>query len=57
MLESLRRVDAENGLRCWVKVKSDKVKCKIKTSYFDFSNQVENVKLALKNYHFTINFI
>lgn len=28
-----------------------------KTSYFDFSNQLENVKLALENYHFTIKII
>lgn len=40
-----------------LKVKSDKVKCVIKTSYFDYSNQLENIKLALKNYHFTVNII
>ena len=40
-----------------LKVKSDKVECVIKTSYFDFSNQLENVKLALKNYHYTVNII
>jgi hypothetical protein len=40
-----------------LKVKSDKVECIIKTSYFDFSNQLENIKLALKNYHFTVNII
>ena len=40
-----------------LEVKSDKVKCKIKTSYFDFSNQLENVKLALKNYHYTVKII
>ena len=40
-----------------LKVKSDKVECVIKTSYFDFSNQLENIKLALKNYHFTVNII
>ena len=25
--------------------------------HFDFSNQIENVKLALKDYHFTIKII
>jgi len=40
-----------------LEVKSGQVKCIIKTSYFDFSNQLENVKLALKNYHYTIKII
>ena len=40
-----------------LEVKSGQVKCIIKTSYFDFSNQLENIKLALKNYHFTIKII
>ena len=40
-----------------LEVKSGQVKCKIKTSYFDFSNQLENVKLALKNYHYSIKII
>ena len=40
-----------------LEVKSGQVKCIIKTSYFDFSNQLENIKLALKNYHFTVNII
>ena len=30
-------------------VKSGKVGCTIKTSYMDFSNQLENIKLALNN--------
>tara|TARA_R100001244_G_C5137998_1_gene127304 strand:- start:248 stop:757 length:510 start_codon:yes stop_codon:yes gene_type:complete len=29
----------------------------LKTSYFDFANQLENVKLALKNYHFSVKII
>ena len=41
----------------FLEVKSGQVKCTIKTSYFDFSNQLENVKLALENYHFTIKII
>ena len=41
----------------FLEIKSSQVKSIIKTSYFDFSNQVENVKLALKNYHFTIKII
>tara|TARA_R110000824_G_scaffold128930_1_gene290021 strand:+ start:352 stop:861 length:510 start_codon:yes stop_codon:yes gene_type:complete len=40
-----------------LEVKSGEVKCLIKTSYFDFSNQLENVNLALKNYHYTVNII
>ena len=40
-----------------LEVKSGEVKCIIKTSYFEFSNQLENVKLALKNYHYTVNII
>jgi len=37
-----------------LEINSGEVKCIIKTSYFDFSTQVENINLALKNYHFTI---
>jgi hypothetical protein len=40
-----------------LEVKSGRAICKIKTSYFDFSNQLENVNLALKNYHFTVKII
>mgnify|MGYP003659399911 FL=1 len=40
-----------------LEVTSGQVKCIIKTSYFDFSNQLENVKLALENYHFTVKII
>ena len=53
----------ENGVKetldsnVFLEVKSGQVKCIIKTSYFDFSNQLENVKLALKNYHFTVKII
>tara|TARA_R100000734_G_C3255592_1_gene55798 strand:- start:34 stop:543 length:510 start_codon:yes stop_codon:yes gene_type:complete len=40
-----------------LEVTSGQTTCKIKTSYFDFSNQLEKVKLALENYHFTIKII
>ena len=40
-----------------LEVKSGQVVCTIKTSYFDFSNQLENVKFALKDYHYTIKII
>ena len=40
-----------------LKVESGKAQCIIHTTYFDFSNQIENVKLALKNYHYTIKII
>ena len=41
----------------FLEIKSGEAICIIKTSYFDFSNQLENVKLALKNYHFTVKII
>ena len=41
----------------FLEIKSGESTCLIKTSYFDFSNQLENVKLALKNYHFTVKII
>ena len=41
----------------FLEIKSGQVKCKIKTSYFEFHNQLEIIKLALKNYHYTINII
>jgi hypothetical protein len=40
-----------------LEVKSGQVKCKIKTSYFDFSNQLEIIKFTLRNYHYTIKII
>ena len=40
-----------------LEVKSGLVKCLIKTSYFDFSNQLENIKFALEDYHYTIKII
>ena len=40
-----------------LEVKSGQITCTIKTNYFDFSTQVENINLALKNYHFTIKII
>ena len=41
----------------FLEIKSGESTCLIKTSYFDFSNQLENVKLALTNYHFTVKII
>ncbi len=40
-----------------LKVMSGKSSCIIKTTYFDFSNQLKNIKLALENYHYTVNII
>jgi len=40
-----------------LEIKSGQAVCVIKTSYMDFSNQLENVKFVLKNYHFTIKII
>jgi hypothetical protein len=38
-------------------VESGRAKCTIHTSYLDFSNQIENIKLAMNNYHFKIDII
>jgi hypothetical protein len=40
-----------------LEVKSGQAICKIKTSYFDYTNQLENINLALKNYHYTVKII
>jgi hypothetical protein len=40
-----------------LEVTSGQIKCIIKTSYLDFSNQLENVNLALQDYHYTIKII
>jgi len=40
-----------------LQVKSGEAICIINTSYFDFSNQIQNIKNAMKNYHFTIDII
>ena len=40
-----------------IKIKSGKTTCIIKTNYFDFSNQLENIKFALKNYHYFVKII
>ena len=40
-----------------IMVKSGKIGVIIKTSYFDFSNQIENIKLALINYKYEIEIL
>ena len=40
-----------------LEVKSGEVKCIIKTSYFDFSNQMKIISFVLKDYHYTIKII
>ena len=40
-----------------LEVKSGKAICKVKTSYFEYLNQLENIKLALKNYHYSVKII
>ena len=40
-----------------LEIKSGKAICKIKTSYFDYLNQLEYIKLALKNYHYSVKII
>jgi hypothetical protein len=41
----------------FIKVQSGEVSCLIKTSYFDFSNQLEFIKLALRDYYHKITII
>ena len=40
-----------------LEVTSGKAMCKIKTSYFEYLNQLEYIKLALKNYHYSVKII
>ena len=40
-----------------IMIKSGKVDIVINTSYFDFSNQLENIKLALTNYKYEIKIL
>ena len=40
-----------------IMVKSGKVGLVINTSYFDFSNQIENIKFALSNYKYEIEIL
>jgi|TARA_R110001599_G_C11991733_1_gene636086 hypothetical protein len=59
----LKRHLIQSGVRendkaqVFLEIKSGDSMCIIKTSYFDFSNQLENVKFALKNYHYSIKII
>ncbi len=41
----------------FIEVKSGQVKYKVKTTYFDFSKQFENVKEAMINCHYTVKII
>ena len=50
-------VKENNKAQVLIEIKSGSSICIIKTSYFDFSNQLENVKFALENYHYTIKII
>jgi hypothetical protein len=56
----LKRHLLRNGVKqsakaqVFLEVTSGEAMCVILTSYFDFSNQLKNVKLALKDYHFKI---
>ena len=40
-----------------IQVRSGKVVVDIKTTYFDFSNQMQNIKLALNNYKYEIEIL
>ena len=41
----------------FLEIKSGEAICIIKTSYFEFSNQLENVKLAMEDYEYKIKII
>ena len=40
-----------------LEIKSGEVSCIIKTTYFDYSNQLENISFALEDYHYTVKII
>ena len=40
-----------------LEIHSGQVACIIKTTYFDFSNQLENVKFALEKHHYSVKII
>jgi hypothetical protein len=50
-------VRENNKSQVFLEITSGESVCIIKTSYFDFSNQLENVKFAMNNYHYTIKII
>ena len=50
-------VKENDKAQVFLEIKSGDATCIIKTSYFDFSNQLENVKFGMKNYHYTIKII
>tara|TARA_R100001460_G_scaffold46316_2_gene83831 strand:- start:12466 stop:12993 length:528 start_codon:yes stop_codon:yes gene_type:complete len=59
----MKRHLLKNGVRenkkaqVFLEVKSGEAICIIQTSYFDFSNQLENVKFAMDKYHYSIKII
>tara|TARA_R100000781_G_scaffold102229_1_gene65730 strand:+ start:82 stop:588 length:507 start_codon:yes stop_codon:yes gene_type:complete len=59
----MRKYLLSNGVRenekqeAKIMVKSGKVGVVINTSYFDFSNQLENIKLALSNYKYQVEIL
>ena len=59
----LKRHLLKNGVRevvkpdVYLEVKSGQVKYKVKTSYFDFYNQLENIKNAMRGHHYTVNIL
>jgi hypothetical protein len=57
MKEYLKRNGVKESSKNEVNIflRSGKVGCTIKTSYLDFSNQMENIKLALINYNWYIH--
>ena len=47
----------ENKKECTIRVTSGDVTTDIHTTYFDHLNQIENIKLALKNYKFKYHYL
>ena len=55
-LKKNRVIDTDNS-EVKIEVKRGKAICILKTTYFDYSNHIENVNFAMKNYHYKINII
>ena len=59
----MKRYLLKNGIKesvkpqVFIEVTSGEVKCIIQTSYFEFSNQLEFVKLALRDYHYNVKIL
>jgi hypothetical protein len=59
----MKRYLLKNGVKesvkpqVFIEVTSGEVKCIIQTSYFEFSNQIDFIKFALRDYHYTFKIL